>query len=162
MTLSAQQKLVRLAEIHRQGRRPDITDEHRDALQGLCDQIIGDVHLPPHELGGLNDPEAWAKAMHNTLGVQHETALAWMLGAMAAAKEHSYSAGVMAGSAAVVETRASERQALLDAVHLVLVLVDRRQIRPPMVRDENDPDNPARPLREYLVEALRMAGEHVE
>jgi hypothetical protein len=125
--------------------------------------MLADVHLPPRELHGLNDPEAWAKALSQTVaGVSHETALAWLLPAMEAADAYGYRQGMHEGARQASSANLEGRTALVDALKLVVSLIERRQIRGVTVRDANDPDNPPRPLLAYLVDTLRSVGENVE
>lgn len=125
--------------------------------------LMADVHLPPRELHGLDDPEAWAKALSQTVaGVSHETALAWLLPAMEAAFGDAWTRGLQEGKRQVEAQQLEGRTALVDALKLVVSLIERRQIRGVTVRDANDPDNPPRPLLAYLVDTLRSVGENVE
>jgi hypothetical protein len=125
--------------------------------------LLADVHLPPQELLGLDDPEAWATQMSDTMApVSQETALAWLLPAMDAARANAIRVGMAQGRQQVQQDREVQHRALADAVKLVVSLIHRRHIRGVTVRDANDPDNPPQPLLHYLVDALRAAGEDVE
>ena len=173
--MAPQQKLVRLAEIEEETRRaaaiydavtstPDDREKADLRIGALLDEhrnLLADVHLPPPELMNLpNDPGAWAKHMAATVaGVTEETALAWLERAMWASSEWAHTQGRIDGTQAAAVQATEGRRVLVDAIRLVLDLIERRQIRPPMVRDANDPDNPAMPLAEYLQGVLRAAGE---
>lgn len=166
--MTPQQKLVRLAEIER-AIDPSLPaalqppSAELSALQADRARILADVHLPPPELRNLVDPEAWAKAMSATVaGVSHETALAWLGEAMVAAGDVSQRAGYYAGMQAAELHQQDTRTGLIDAVRLVSDLIVRGQLRPPMVRDPNDPDNPPMTLLQHLHGVLRAAGQDVE
>jgi hypothetical protein len=150
--MTPQQKLVRLKEML------DLADH--DGIE----QLLADVHLPPPELANLpNDPGAWAKHMAATVaGLSEETAFAWLGAAMHASAEWGHRNGRLDGRAEARQEEHARQQGALDALTVVLLLIDRRQIRPPLVRDGTDPDNPPITLREYLAGVLRAAGVEVD
>lgn len=144
------QKLVRLAELVRAPRTPE-------AIDGI-EALLADVQLPPAYLAQHSDPGVWAAAAHEALGVSEATLLAWLRGAMTAA----FHSGTDHGATLARQDSQNTARAVLDALRLVVQLIDGRGLRNIQIRDTNDPDNPPVALRQHLVEVLRAAGEEVE
>jgi hypothetical protein len=151
--MTPQQKLIAVREAVRDG-GPDLGER--------LDDLLSDVHLPPFALANVGDPETWAREMaQHVPGVSPETAYAWLSKAMETAGQVEFAAGMVEGRVRTQREMTDTRQALIEALRLVLSLYARYQLRPTMVRDANDPDNPPMTLAAYLEQTLRAAGVDV-